>query len=64
MTTTPNKDKNVFDFNLIALYSVELYNTICRQCGSIVSFSPHFNENKTLPRFFQQVEEEFFKNRG
>lgn len=64
MTTTPNEDKNFFDFNLIDLHSVELYNTICRQCGSIVFFSHHFNGNKTLLRFFQQVEEEFFKNRG
>lgn len=64
MTTTPNEDKSVFDFNLIDLQNVELYNTVCRQCGSIVFVSPHFNGNKTLPRFFQQVEEEFFKNRG
>jgi len=64
MTTTPNEDKNVFDFNLIDLQAVELYNTICRQYGSIVFVSPHFNGNKTLPRFSQQLEEEFFKNRG
>lgn len=64
MTITPNKDKSVFDFNLIDLQNVELYNTVCRQCGSIVFFSPHFNGNKTLSGLLKQVEQEFFKNRG
>lgn len=64
MTITPNKDKSVFDFNLIDLHSVELYNTICRQYGSIVFVSPLFNGDKTLSRFSQQLEAEFFKNRG